>query len=235
MKTIVILTGAGISAESGLPTFRDANGLWEGPRVEEVATPEAFHRQPGLVHRFYNLRYDALMKVQPNAAHRAIAQLQDEFDGEVALVTQNVDDLHERGGSRSVFHMHGELGKARCERCGKVFGNRGKLSADLACGNCHETGGLRPHIVWFGEMPFHMTEIEEALERATLFVAIGTSGQVYPAAGFVHQAREAGARTIEINNAGTKISSQFEHHMTGPATVQVPMIVKSLLEGKFEP
>lgn len=232
-STIVILTGAGISAESGLPTFRDANGLWEGHRVEEVATPDAFHRHPSLVHRFYNLRFSALQMVQPNAAHHAVAKLQQCHGGEVVLVTQNVDDLHERAESPSVIHMHGELCKARCESCGRVFENNGNLSTSQACRFCGETGRLRPHIVWFGEMPFHMSQIEDALERADLFVAIGTSGHVYPAAGFVSQARESGAQTIEINPDTTKTSSQFEHHMTGLATMQVPMLVEMILEGRL--
>jgi NAD-dependent deacetylase len=192
-RTIVILTGAGVSAESGLPTFRDANGLWEGHRFEDVATPEAFTRDPHLVHRFYNLRRAALRTVEPNAAHRAIANLQRQFPGEVVLVTQNVDDLHERAGSPSVIHMHGELTRVRCEHCNSIVSHGEDLSTETRCGACIESGGMRPHIVWFGEVPFEMDDIAQALARADIFVAIGTSGVVYPAAGFVILAKGAGA------------------------------------------
>lgn len=227
--TIVILTGAGISAESGLPTFRDANGLWHGHRVEEVATPEAFAENPALVHEFYNMRRAALKTVKPNAAHEAIARLQREHAGAVVLVTQNVDDLHERGGSPAVIHMHGELRKVRCIRCYMDVEWQGDLSTTTPCPICKRTGCMRPHIVWFGEMPFFMEEIQEALARADVFVAIGTSGNVYPAAGFVHLAHMAGARTIEVNVDGTSASSSFKEHRTGRATEQVPGLVEELL------
>jgi NAD-dependent deacetylase len=232
-KNIVILTGAGISAESGLPTFRDADGLWEGHHVEEVATPEAFERDPKLVHRFYNMRREALFTVEPNAAHLALAKLQREYPGSVTLVTQNVDDLHERGGSKDVIHMHGEIRKARCASCERVYPWDGPLDEFLVCEVCHRSGKMRPHIVWFGEMPFHMDEIEVALRESDLFIAIGTSGQVYPAAGFVATAKHHGATTIEINNAGTAVSSKFTHHRIGPATQQVPKLVQELLAGTF--
>lgn len=227
--TIVILTGAGISAESGLPTFRDANGLWHGHRVEEVATPEAFARDPKLVHEFYNMRRAALKTVGPNAAHEAIAKLQREHAGEVVLVTQNVDDLHERGGSPSVIHMHGELRRARCKRCHIDVVWENDLSTETACGICQRTGCMRPHIVWFGEMPFHMDEIQEALARADVFIAIGTSGLVYPAAGFVRLAHEAGARTIEVNLDGTATSDAFKELRVGRATEEVPRLVREML------
>ena len=225
---IVILTGAGVSAESGLPTFRGPDGLWEGHRVEDVATPEAFDRDPHLVHRFYNLRRRALDSVGPNAAHLAIARLQRER--RVTLVTQNVDDLHERAGSTGVIHMHGELRKALCTRCGARREWIDDMEVDTPCPACGKTGGMRPDIVWFGEMPYRMEEIESALMDADLFAAIGTSGNVYPAAGFVRTARFAGARTIEFNNAGTAVSGFFEDHRVGPATVEVKRWVDNLLD-----
>ncbi|MBX7210191.1 MAG: NAD-dependent deacylase [Verrucomicrobiaceae bacterium] len=228
-STIVILTGAGISAESGLPTFRDVNGLWEGHRIEEVATPEAFARTPWLVHEFYNQRRAALRKAEPNDAHYAIARLQQSYPGEVVLVTQNVDDLHEQAETPSVIHMHGELRKVRCENCWKVVRCGGDVSIDTPCPSCEQAGFLRPLIVWFGEAPFEMDRIERTLQRADLFVAIGTSGVVYPAAGFVRQAKLAGAETIEINNAVTEASGHFDRHLTGPATEQVPAWVAELL------
>lgn len=231
MKSIVILTGAGISAESGLATFRDKDGLWEGHRVEDVACPEAFQRNPDLVHKFYNLRRAALDAVEPNAAHIAIARLQNEFRGKVTLITQNVDDLHERAGSPGVIHMHGELRKVRCVFCEDVSEWRGDLETSTECACCKRTGGMRPDIVWFGEMPHHMERIEESLMNADLFAAIGTSGHVYPAAGFVLTARFAGAETVEINNAGTQVSGHFARHLIGPATVEVPRWVDEVLAG----
>lgn len=226
---IVILTGAGISAESGLPTFRGPDGLWEGHRVEDVATPEAFGRDPHLVHRFYNLRREALGSVEPNAAHVAIARLQRER--RVTLVTQNVDDLHERAGSTDVIHMHGELRKALCTSCGGRTKWSDDMEIDTPCPACGKTGGMRPDIVWFGEIPYRMEEIERALMDADLFAAIGTSGNVYPAAGFVRTARFAGAHTVEFNNAGTAVSGLFEEHRVGPATVEVKRWVDNLLDG----
>jgi NAD-dependent deacetylase len=230
--SIVILTGAGISAESGLPTFRDKDGLWEGHRVEDVAGPAAFRRHPELVHRFYNLRRAALQTVEPNAAHLAIARLQRERPGGVTLITQNVDDLHERAGSTDVIHMHGELRRAKCERCGAGMEWLDEMETTTPCPRCGRSGGMRPDIVWFGEMPYRMDAIADALRHADLFAAIGTSGHVYPAAGFVSEARLAGARTVEINNAGTRVSGSFHEHFTGPATVEVPKWVESLLAGK---
>ena len=227
-ENIVILTGAGISAESGLPTFRDSNGLWENHSVEDVATPEAFARNPDLVHRFYNLRRAALKNVQPNAAHQALAELKRNYPGEVTLVTQNVDDLHERGGSAEVLHMHGELLKIRCEACGDVRFWNEDLGRTVACQGCQKAGNLRPHIVWFGEMPFLMGEIDQALEKCTLFVSIGTSGNVYPAAGFVETAKAHGARCVEFNLEPTGISRSFDQHIIGPASVKVPIWVQDL-------
>ncbi len=230
---IVILTGAGISAESGLPTFRDANGLWRGHRFEGVASPEAFESTPALVHEFYNMRRAALKTVQPNAAHKAIARLQREYPGEVILVTQNVDDLHERGGSIQVIHMHGELKKVRCVACEADQEWEGDLSTETGCLVCGRPGGMRPDIVWFGEMPFYMEEIAAALSKADIFIAIGTSGHVYPAAGFVMLASEAGARTIEVNLDATLVSSAFAEQRVGAASKIVPQLVEELLRRKL--
>ncbi|MGB1222053.1 MAG: Sir2 family NAD+-dependent deacetylase, partial [Alcanivoracaceae bacterium] len=195
---IVILTGAGISAESGIRTFRGADGLWEEHRLEDVATPEAFARDPALVQRFYNERRRPLLQgqFQPNAAHQALARLQNALPGRVLLVTQNIDDLHERAGSPAVLHMHGELLKAHCQYSQQVFPVDGDLDPHTPCPCCQRPGGLRPHVVWFGEMPLQMDTIYAALQHCTLFISIGTSGNVYPAAGFVQEARLAGARTV---------------------------------------
>lgn len=227
--SIVILTGAGISAESGVPTFRDANGLWENHRIEDVASPDGFSRNPALVHRFYNMRRAALSTVHPNPAHQAIARLQREHQGWVTLVTQNVDDLHERAGSPEVIHMHGELLKARCAKCDEVRTWRKDLDELMRCDYCRSVGQMRPHIVWFGEMPFHMEDILTALSRAEIFIAIGTSGHVYPAAGFVEVARQAGARTIEVNMDVTAMSDVFQEHRVGKAGEKVPALVEELL------
>lgn len=225
-RRIVVLTGAGISAESGIPTFRDAGGLWEGHRPEEVATPEAFAADSGLVHRFYNRRRRDLAGCEPNAAHRALADLERRFDGEFLLVTQNIDDLHERAGSRRVLHMHGELRKMRCTRCRAVREPDGDLSVASRCPACSAVGSLRPDVVWFGEIPFFLEEIGRAVTRCDLFVAIGTSGLVYPAAGFVDLAAAAGADTLEINTAATGTSPRFRRHRIGPAGVEVPAWVE---------
>ena len=226
---IVILTGAGISAESGLSTFRDAGGLWAQHRIEDVATPEAFARDPELVQRFYNLRRRELARVAPNAAHKALARLESELDGELLVVTQNVDDLHERAGSRHVLHMHGELKKARCLACGAVVPWAGDIAEGDRCPLCRK-GRLRPHIVWFGEVPFHMEEIEQAIARADLFVSIGTSGAVYPAAGFVGLARALGrAHTVELNLEPSEGRHLFAEGHYGPASRIVPAFVERLL------
>jgi len=227
-KTLVVLTGAGVSAESGVPTFRGADGLWEGHRFEDVATPEAFARDPALVQRFYNLRRAALPGVQPNAAHRALAELAARWEGEFLLVTQNVDDLHDRAEAENppapgfeLIHMHGELLKARCTASGVVSDWPGDMAPDEISPD-HPEGWMRPHIVWFGEMPLHMDRIEAALSRCDLFVSIGTSGTVYPAAGFVQLARMAGARTVEINLEPSHGASAFDERIYGPATERVP-------------
>lgn len=225
---IVILTGAGISQESGLATFRDAGGLWEGVRVEDVATPRAFQRNPGMVYEFYNMRRRQLTEggVEPNAAHRALAELERKSRDAVLVVTQNVDDLHERAGTKNLLHMHGELLKARCVTCGRVMPWAGDLTGLDACPACGpvpgaetgKAGRMRPHIVWFEEMPLYMPEIEQALARCTTFVSIGTSGNVYPAAGFAVQARAAGARVIELNREPSLNARHFHDGRYGPAT-----------------
>ncbi|MEP4078939.1 NAD-dependent deacylase [Haloferula sp.] len=226
---IVILTGAGISAESGVPVFRGDDGLWEGHRVEDVATPEGFLRDPQLVHEFYNKRREKLFSVEPNPAHVALGSLAKELDGELMLVTQNIDDLHERGGSPEVLHMHGELLKSRCTKCGAVADCREDMSRASICGACDGIDCLRPHVVWFGEMPFHLEEVGSALQRADLFVSIGTSGRVYPAAGFVELAAAAGARTLELNLDDSAASSAFTESRKGPASELVPAWVEEIL------
>lgn len=229
MKSIFILTGAGISAESGIQTFRGADGLWEGHNLQDVACPEAFRRNPCLVYRFYNMRREKILEAAPNAAHFALARLQREFPGKVTLVTQNIDDLHERGGSQQVIHMHGEAIKARCLFCEAVSPCGIELDETNACPACGTTGTLRPHIVWFGEIPLFMEEIENSLAGADLFISIGTSGFVYPAAGFAAVAGRHGIRTIEINPDTTEISPHFDEHLRGPASVKVPEWVEGIL------
>jgi len=231
---LVVLTGAGVSTESGVPTFRGADGLWEGHRFEDVATPEAFARDPELVQRFYNLRRAALGTVHPNAAHVALAELAERWEGDFLLVTQNVDDLHDRalgdvrpGLGFELIHMHGELLKGRCTRSGLVSDWPGDMAADEPSPD-HPEGRMRPHIVWFGEMPLHMDRIEAALAECDLFVSIGTSGAVYPAAGFVQSARFAGARTVEINLEPSLGAGLFDEGVYGPATQMVPAFFRNL-------
>jgi NAD-dependent deacetylase len=230
IEQIVVLTGAGASAESGLATFRDAGGLWENRDPTEIATPESFARDPDLVYRFYNARRRQLGEVVPNDAHRALARLQRNFPGEVFLVTQNVDDLHERGGSPQVCHMHGELLKAQCLHCGGNSPAIGDFDGRSPCRACGEIGGLRPDVVWFGEMPYHMDQIGRRLARCDLFVAVGTSGVVYPAAGFVQEARMAGAMTVEVNREPSEVAGLFDQCRRGAATVEVAALVDELLE-----
>lgn len=233
-RNLVILTGSGVSAESGVPTFRAADGLWMGHRVEDVATPEAFARDPALVQDFYNRRRRQLAEVQPNAAHQALADLAARWDGDVLLVTQNVDDLHDRAHADSppapgfeLIHMHGELLKAECTMTGQVCDRPGDL-APVEPSPFHPRGRLRPHIVWFGEMPLHMDRIEAALRRCDLFVSIGTSGAVYPAAGFVQLANLAGARTVELNLEPSLGRRLFDEGRYGPATEVVPAFCAGL-------
>jgi NAD-dependent deacetylase len=228
--SIVVLTGAGISVESGLPSFRGAGGLWEGRRLEEVATPEAFARDPAAVQRFYDQRRRQLQApaVRPNPAHLALAELERRWPGEVLLVTQNIDDLHERAGSRNLVHMHGELLKARCTACHRVHPWTGDLACAHACPACAEPRRLRPHVVWFGEMPLELERIYAALAASDLFVAIGTSGNVYPAAGFALEVRRS-AMTIEINLEPSAVGSSFAQQRRGLASELVPALVAELL------
>jgi NAD-dependent deacetylase len=229
VRNIVILTGAGISAESGLKTFRGADGLWEGHRVEDVATPEAFARDPALVHQFYDARRARLGEVEPNAAHQALARLDAEWPGELLIVTQNVDDLHERAGARRLLHMHGELASGWCLACDERFDWQGPMGEGASCLVCQVAGQVRPDIVWFGEMPYEMERIDQALMNADLFVSIGTSGAVYPAAGFVQTARYCGAKTIEINLDPSQGSIFFDERRYGPAATLVPEWVEQVL------
>jgi NAD-dependent deacetylase len=228
IRNIVILTGAGVSAESGIDTFRGAGGLWENHRVEDVATPEAFERDPALVLRFYDMRREAIQLKQPNAAHEALARLDREWDGGLLIVTQNVDDLHERGGASRVLHMHGEHLNAWCLACDVRSPWRGTLIEHPPCPQCGKKA-LRPDVVWFGEMPYRMDDIYGALREADLFVSIGTSGAVYPAAGFVRNARDLGAQTLELNLEESQGSRWFHESRLGPATEIVPAWVEEML------
>ncbi|WP_068115563.1 NAD-dependent deacylase [Tropicimonas marinistellae] len=228
MRKIVILTGAGISAESGLGTFRDAGGLWSQYDLEEVATPDGFARNPTLVHDFYNARRANALNASPNAAHAALARLERDWPGEVVLITQNIDDLHERAGQRRVIHMHGELTGALCAECGAHWQAPPEMHADDPCPECG-AAATRPDIVWFGEMPYDMDLIEKHIVSADLFAAIGTSGQVFPAAGFVMQANAAGVETVELNLEPSELSGMFDARHEGPATDVVPTWVSHLL------
>lgn len=223
---IAVLTGAGISAESGLKTFRATDGLWEEHRIEDVATPEGFRRDPVLVHRFYNQRRGNAARAQPNMAHRALARLARHH--QVALITQNVDDLHERGGSKDVIHMHGSLLGALCANCGHRWPATLIMRTQVPCPVC-SLPAARPDIVWFGEIPYHMERIWDAVENADIFAAIGTSGQVYPAAGLAQHARRNGAHTVELNLTCSAVSRDFLEHRTGPATQIVPIWVEELI------
>ncbi|MCW2238204.1 Sir2 family NAD+-dependent deacetylase [Azospirillum canadense] len=229
--SIVILTGAGISKESGLDTFRCADGIWAKVDLEDVATPQGFARDPNLVHRFYNDRRRGLLDpaIQPNAAHTALAELERRWKGELLLVTQNIDDLHERAGSKTLIHMHGELRKVFCVHCRTVETWDGDLSVHDICPTCARKGSMRPDVVWFGEMPYQMDRIYQALGACDLFVSIGTSGNVYPAAGFVAEARGAGAHTVELNLEPSLGASHFAEAVNGPATEVVPAFVAELL------
>lgn len=227
---ITILTGAGLSAESGLGTFRDADGLWTKYDLEDVATPEGFARNPALVHAFYNARRANLLAAAPNAAHVALARLEAAHPGAVEVVTQNIDDLHERAGSRKVLHMHGELRRALCAACGHRWDAPEVMQPDDPCPAC-AAPATRPDVVWFGEMPYQMDRIWALLRDCDLFVAIGTSGQVYPAAAFVQDAARAGAATLELNLEPSDVARDFDETRQGPASVLVPQWVAEILRG----
>ncbi|WP_019933649.1 Sir2 family NAD+-dependent deacetylase [Oceanimonas smirnovii] len=229
---IVILTGAGISAESGIRTFRAADGLWDEHHIEDVATPEGYKRNPELVQTFYNERRALLQTVEPNAAHLALARLEAQWPEQVTIVTQNIDDLHERAGSQNVLHMHGELLKARCPHSNQTLNWPGPLTTSDLCHCCQFPEPLRPHVVWFGEMPLLLDRIYQALSEASIFVAIGTSGNVYPAAGFVHEAAMHNAHTLEINLEPSEVTNHFNEHRYGPATQMVTGWVEELLQGR---
>lgn len=228
-RRIVVLTGAGLSAESGLGTFRGEGGLWFEFNLEEVATPQGFARNPARVHEFYNLRRRWLGAAEPNAAHRALARLEREHKGEVLTVTQNIDPLHEAAGTKHLIHMHGELARALCAACEESADWTGDLSTETVCAACGQAGAMRPDVVWFGEMPREMDRIYEALLACDLFISVGTSGNVYPAAGFVTEARSAGAHTVELNLEPSEGASLFAEAQYGPATRIVPTFVERCL------
>jgi NAD-dependent deacetylase len=232
-KSIVVLTGAGVSAESGMGTFRDKDGIWTKHSLEDVATPEGFARNPRLVHDFYNKRRQALRHASPNLAHIALARLEEavtQTGGGMLLVTQNVDDLHEKAGSRSIAHMHGELTSAMCSACGEKSRWEEDLSLETKCWSCGRQGALRPDVVWFGEAPYLLDDIYDRIGICDLFVSIGTSGEVYPAAGFVHEARMVGAHTVELNLEPSANARTFSEGRYGPATQVVDEWVSGLIE-----
>ncbi|PPR60184.1 MAG: NAD-dependent protein deacylase [Alphaproteobacteria bacterium MarineAlpha3_Bin7] len=232
-KNIVILTGAGISKESGIDTFRDRGGIWSKVKVENVATPQAYERDPSTVQNFYNERRNNLLdtSIKPNAAHFALAKLEREWPGNVAVVTQNIDNLHEAAGTKNLIHMHGELLKARCANCGLVLGWEKPLGEGEKCPDCHQKT-LRPHVVWFGEMPLMMDTIDQLLSDCNLFLSIGTSGNVYPASGFVQVANSCGSHTVEINLEPSEGASLFKESKYGVATKLVPDFVDTLISNQ---
>lgn len=231
LGNIFILTGAGISKESGLDTFRDQDGLWANHRIDDVATPEGFKKNPKLVHKFYNHRRQELKKVEPNAAHLALAKLETTWPSKVTLVTQNVDDLHERAGSKNMIHMHGRLKEVRCIDTGKVFQWEKDLEIADKCECCGKKGNLRPNIVWFGELPVDLPLIFQALDNCDYFLSIGTSGNVYPAGGFAQHVQMRGGVTLaEFNIDDSEITHLFQQHHKGPATQTVPTFVDGLIE-----
>jgi NAD-dependent deacetylase len=230
-NNIVILTGAGLSAESGLGTFRDKGGLWSEFNLEEVATPEGFARNSGKVHDFYNLRRRRQAEARPNAAHLALARLERDLPGQVLTVTQNIDALQEAAGTRNLIHMHGELARVRCDGCGVGLPWEDDLSVETLCAACGMPGLMRPDVVWFGEMPRQMERIYEALGTCDLFLSIGTSGTVYPASSFVFEAKNTGAYAVELNLEPSEGADLFDERLHGPATAVVPMYVERLLAG----
>ncbi len=232
-QSIVILTGAGISAESGIKTFRASDGLWEEHRIEDVATPEGFDRNPELVQRFYNGRRKQLLSetIKPNKAHEALAKLEIDSRLSVLVVTQNIDNLHKQAGTKNIIHMHGELLKCFCTHSQERFTIHDDLNTETLCNCCQKPGRLRPDIVWFGEMPYQMNAIDEAISQCDLFISIGTSGNVYPAAGFVEMANRSGAHTVELNLEPSLTESVFKEKNYGPATEVVPSYLAQLTTG----
>lgn len=229
-KNIFILTGAGISAESGLSTFRSENGLWNNHRVEDVATIEAFARNPDYVHEFYNQMRPELFKAEPNAAHLAITKLQHEYPANINVITQNIDVLHEKAGNANILHIHGQINQIVCLNCGHIIESWGAYSSEDECENCHICGMLKPNIVFFGENLLYMDKVEKLLQSCDLFLSIGTSGVVYPAAGFVQTAKFFGADTYEFNMEKTSNNLLFDHHIYGPAGTTIPQFVDTLLQ-----
>lgn len=231
-KHILFLTGAGISAESGLSTFRSENGLWNNHRVEDVATIEAYLRNPDSVHQFYNDMRPELLKAEPNPAHLAITELQNNHPAEVNVVTQNVDTLHEKAGNTNIYHIHGQINQIVCMNCGHVFETWGDVSSEDKCEKCGITGMLKPNIVFFGENLLYMNKVDELLKSCDLFISVGTSGVVYPAAGFVQIAKMFGADTMELNMEQTSNNRLFDRHIYGPAGTTLPALVKELLKNE---
>lgn len=231
LGNIFVLTGAGISKESGLDTFRDQDGLWANHRVEDVATPDGFQKNPKLVHKFYNHRRAELKKVNPNAAHIALVKLETMWPGKVTIVTQNVDDLHERAGSKNIIHMHGRLKEGRCVETGKVYPWENDMDQSSICPCCNKKGNVRPNIVWFGELPVDLPLIFQALDKADYFLSIGTSGNVYPAGGFAqHVTMRGDSKLVEFNVEESEISHLFQDHRIGPASKTVPLYILELME-----
>lgn len=231
-KHIFVLTGAGISAESGLATFRDADGLWNNHKVEDVATIEAFERNPQYVHEFYNELKPEVMKAEPNAAHICLAQLKEKYSGKVDVITQNVDTLHEKAGSENVYHIHGRIDEAICLNCGRILNSWEKVDMSTECPHCKQIGKFKPNIVFFGEMPLYMSEVEKKLRECDLFISVGTSGVVYPAAGFVHTAKYYGADTIEFNLEETSNNYLFDRHIKGNCSVTLPAFIQTLIDAQ---
>ena len=229
-KHIVFLTGAGISAESGLATFRSENGLWNNHRVEDVATIEAYLRNPDYVHQFYNDMRPELFKAEPNPAHLAITDLQSNYPAQIDVVTQNVDTLHEKAGNKNIYHIHGQINQIVCLNCGHVFETWGDISSEDKCEKCGVVGMLKPNIVFFGENLLYMDKVDNLLKSCDLFISIGTSGVVYPAAGFVQIAKMFGADTIELNMEQTSNNRLFDRHIYGPAGTTLPALVQELIE-----
>lgn len=227
---ILVLTGAGISAESGLATFRSSNGLWNNHKVEDVATIEAFAKNPEYVHDFYNEMKPELLAAKPNAAHLALAELEQKYSGNVSIVTQNVDTLHEKAGSKKVYHIHGQINQAVCLNCGHILETWGDVDTQTVCANCGVVGMMKPNIVFFGESLLCMNEVERLLNECDLFISVGTSGVVYPAAGFVKVAKAHGAHTMEFNLENTSNNYLFDDHIYGKSGQTLPVLVKQLLK-----